>query len=245
MAIRKQNAALLSFIVIVLAGLGYVLVKEGKLSQFYSQENEEQVATEVEATESQEALGDQIDSASGNGPGTIEKQKTFSVILDDLGDCLSIKGNPAEATPISIESIVSLYQSELGVSNGQSDRWMNWHLRNRDGKEKRLRLEVTEDETGRSQKILHYYSVDRAGQPTAIDLDDSRRENPSDDTITTMLREGEVFYKDRAGYVTFPGGERIEYVEKNGELAEIEFIKGESFFRCGDLNSRENCQCTK
>lgn len=247
MAIRKQNAALLIFVVIVLAGLGYILVKEGKLSQFYSEQAVDEEGNPIPSAEvdEQSTLGDSVDSSLGS-PGTIEDQKTFAVILDDLSECLDIKSAGAsEAAPVGIDSIISLYQSELGAAKGPSDRWMNWHLRNRDGKEKRLRLEVKEDDNGHTLRELHYFSVDRSGQPTSIELEDDRRDNPSDEVINSMLREGEVFYKDRSSYVTFSSGERIEFVEKNGELSEIEFIKGESFFRCGDLESRENCQCTK
>lgn len=250
MAIRKQNRSLLIFVAIVLAGLGYLLIREGKMSELYTDGKAvgtaAVVAEDANVLHEQGELGAVASTSEQSSLQITEKQKAFAVILDDLSECLNIKtGRASGSSPVSVETILSSYQSELGAINSQSDRWVNWHLRNRDGKERRLRLEVKEDESGRPSRELHYYAVDRGGELSAIELPDDRSQNPSDDTIMTMLREGEVFFKDRAAFAVFSGGERIEYVEKNGELSEIEFIKGDSFFRCADLSSRENCQCTR
>ena len=64
-------------------------------------------------------------------------------------------------------------------------------------------------------------------------------------TYRSMLKEGDVFFKEKAGYAAFAGGEHVEFIEKNGTLNEIEFQKGDRFYRCQGFKSRESCQCVR
>jgi hypothetical protein len=160
--------------------------------------------------------------------------------------CLEIKG-PAVASelPVDINSVIQAVQTELGPSTGVFDHWMYWYMKTSEGKEKRLRLELTENDEGRMLKELHYFSVDKDGQMSSLELPSEKTNNPSDDVIKEMLKEGEVFYKERGATVLFGNGERIEFVEKNDQLSDIEFIKGTVLFRCQGFKALESCQCVK
>lgn len=245
MAIKKQNRTLIIFVVVTLVILGYVLTKEGKLKSLFGiGEVQEEGLDRPDS--GQESMGDLVGGSAEGEVQKVENQKAFAQILDDLSDCLDVKSPEASIeAPVELETLLQQFQGELGPVNHQADRWMNWHLRNSEGKERRLRLEITENDEGKIGKELHYFSVDLEGQPMPIEIDQEKANNPSDDVVNQMLKEGEVFFKERAAYVVFPGGERVEYVEKNGELAEVEFVKGEKFYRCNNLKARENCQCVR
>jgi hypothetical protein len=120
---------------------------------------------------------------------------------------------------------------------------VNWHLRTPEGQERRLRLEITETDEGKIGRELHYFSVGANGQLNPIELEQDKANNPSDDVISEMLKEGSVFSKERAAVAFFPNGDHIEYVEKDDELSEIVYYKESPRFQCPSVKMPQNCQC--
>lgn len=246
MALKKQNKTLLIFVIFTLLILGYLLFREGKLGT--QRESLEPEVTESEtAVQSQEQMGDPILAVQGENGGELDltaSARVFTQILGDLAECLEVKSSEILSnSPIQIETVIQAFQSELGPVSHQADRWMIWSLKTPEGKETRLKLEITENDEGQIGKELYYFAIDRDGQAEPLELDPEKANNPSDEIISELLKTGEVFYKERAAFALFPGAERVEYVEKEGELAELEFFRGEKSFRCRDLKSRESCQC--
>lgn len=248
MAIRRQNRALLIFVAVILLLLGFSLFREGKFSSKKDEPVNPTPTTMIENNPTSAA-------ALGNPPAAVEtqpdaqhteKQRAFAQIQGDLAECFGYKtGQPSASSPISLDAMILQFQSELGPVAHQTDKWVDWHLRSEDGDEKRMRLEISENDDGTIRKELHLYAMGRGGQPVPVELDPAQAMNPSDQVLNAMLRDGEVFLKEQAGSVVFPNGERLDYVQKNGELSEIEFVKGEKFFQCQDLGHREQCQCMK
>ncbi len=252
MAIKKQNRNLLILVVFTFIVLAFL----------FGLRNEDEVSETKNTISSQEQMGDQMsdqmgepgeipaqaqrDSDSPDESQKVERQKMFGQILLGLAECLEIKSPEATGqAAVQVETLLQQFQGELGPVSHQADRWMDWSLKTRDGKERRLRLEITENDEGKVGRELHYFAVDRDGQPEPIEIDSEKANNPSDEVINQMLKEGEVFYKERAAFALFPGGERLEYIEKDSVLSEIEFIKGEKYYRCHDLKARESCQCAR
>jgi|SRR6185312_7180557 len=246
MAIRKQNRALLIFVAVILIGLGFFLFRDGKLTKHDHDKTNPTVVTEPTEKNITSDFQEQPESEVNSESQRVEKQKAFAQIVGDLADCFGYKiGEPNSSAPVSLDSFLQQFQSELGPVAHQTDKWVDWHLRTEDGDEKRLRLEISENDDGTIRKELHYYAMGRGGEPVPVELTPAQSVNPSDQMLNDMLREGEVFLKEQAGSVVFPNGERLDYVEKNDELSEIEFVKGEKFFQCQDLSHREQCQCMK
>jgi hypothetical protein len=175
---------------------------------------------------------------------TFNNQVAFRQIIEDLGECLNLKASevPPDAV-VGIETFIKALQTELGPPSQQYDRWMSWNYKTSQGYERRLRLEVIESDSGVLARELYNYALDRQGNAVPIDLPESMALNPSDDMISEILKGSEVFLKERAALVLFPGGERVEYLERNEKLSELEFSKGDSFFRCSNLTARESCSC--
>lgn len=252
MAIRKQNRTLFMIITLIVVTLFFVLRREKKVQEFFEEPQEPTEQTDLLAPPS--ATPESSPDSSSDSPLFVsnsrvvssELQKAFVEVFDDMAECLNIKtASYSEKDPVEIDMVLSQLQTDLGSPKFNSDLWMNWHLRTREGKEKRIRLEINSAGDQPQTRELRYFTVDRDGNPQPVELEDGRAINPSDETLNQMLREGEVFYKERAGFYVFTNGERLEYLEKNGELSEIEMVRGESIFKCSDVRARENCRCLK
>ncbi len=251
MAIRKQNRTLFLIIIAIVVILAFVLRREKKVQEFFEEPVQEQ-AEQGDLLSPAPVLPDSTVStspapASVNAVSTsTDQQKAFVEVFEDMTECLDIKSaSYSEKDPVEIDMVLSQLQTDLGSPRFNSDLWMNWHMRTREGKEKRVRLEIISGNDQPQMRELRYFIVDRDGNPQPVDLEDSKAINPSDETLNQMLREGEVFYKERAGFYAFANGERLEFLEKNGELSEIEMVRGESIFKCSDVRARENCRCLK
>lgn len=253
MAIKKQNKALLIFVLLVLLSLFIVLSREGKINHqglmdnlMGSESDQVAVKTSEDSATEMSQFGDPVEkSLNANlDQEAFNNRVAFKQIIEDLGECLNLK--PSETPPdafVGIETFILSLQTELGPPSQQYDRWMNWNYKTSQGYERRLRLEVIESDSGILARELYNYALDRQGNAIPIDLPESMAVNPSDDVISEILKGSEVFLKERAALVLFPGGERVEYLERNEKLSELEFSKGESFFRCSNLTARESCSC--
>lgn len=242
--IKNQNKSLIYVSLFVALLLAFVFKYTGAFDQKQKPNEIEtsDAAAENSTPPSQEAMAEPqvpvVTKASD-----LEDQKTFSYIMSDLSNCFDLKSSVGESTPLTIESVISSVQSELGPAVGQADRSMNWHLRNREGIERRLHMEITESDDGKIFREMKYFAVDNEGLPVPMELAPEKSNNPSDEVVNQMLKEGDVFFKEKAAYALFSSGARIEFTEKNGQLSDFEFQKGERFFRCQNLNARDACQC--
>lgn len=242
---KKQNRTLIVVFGFILALVVFFLIQTGNLKNNEIPTIDVKADAENAAPATQESLGEPLKDESKSAVNA-EEQKIFGAIGSDLLNCFDLKaGSLPESLPIQIESLVTAVQADFGPSTSHQDRWMNWHLRNRENSERRVRLEVNEGENGAITRELKYFAVDKEGLPVPLELAPEKKNNPSDENLDQMLKEGEVFFKEKSAYVAFAGGEHIEYVEKNGELSEFEFQKGDRFFRCQNLKTRDACQCVK
>lgn len=252
----KQNRVLAFVVVFAIILLSFVLYRMGVFGNASEKSTLDSAAgSNVEDQMESDAMGIPVSelgnseqtAAENGGSATSDpkEEQAFAEILLDLRSCLGFSGGevPKAVTP-TLENLMKQFPDELGAANSY-DRWMNWHLRNREGNERRLRLEVTSNDEGRMVRELKWYAVDREGLPIPLELDRERSINPKDDTIAQMLREGEVFFREKAAGNVFTNGDRVDYVLRNDRLSEFEITKGQTFYRCASLKGRETCQCTR
>ncbi len=192
----------------------------------------------AEAT-SEEQFGDKVASSGAASNGANE----LMPILNQISTCLHLSTRAETSVPFTIESVFDNFQSELGAVSHQADRSMRWDLRELDGKIKRLQLVITENDEGQVGRELHAFSLDSQGNATPQETEPSLAVNPPDDRIHQMLKEGEVIDKDRSAVAFFPTGGRVEYIEKNGVLSQLQFFQGQKSVRCDDLKQPSSCQC--
>lgn len=173
-----------------------------------------------------------------------QEQVIFAEILNSLKDCLQLeKIEVPNQVPLSIEGLLTILQPELGPPIRQEDQSMIWHLRSHEGRVRQIRLEVSEDENGHSIKQLKYFAVDREDQPIPMQISTAQSVNPSDEVIQTFLKEGNVFFKEKSGFINFAGGEKIDFLETDGVLSQIEANFNGASFSCRNLISSDSCAC--
>lgn len=247
MLIKKQNRILFFVFGFLILALSLLLSKQGHLNSdamkngLEMKEGLEENLPEPE----QETMGEAIKEGTLD-LAKLDELKMFQLILGDLVACFALKASSAgEPPPVTVEVLISQLQADFGPSTKQVDHWMNWHFKNREGLEKRIHLELNEDDEGKVIRSLKYFAVDKEGLPIPIELAPEKSMNPTDEMVSAMLKEGDVFYKEKSGVVIFAGGEHLEYIEKNGVLAEVELQKADRYFRCQNLKTRESCQCIR
>lgn len=169
--------------------------------------------------------------------------KNFYQSLELMVQCLKLPPQDiAKETPPVIESIVLLLQGPMGPVVGTSDRWLEWILLTREKKNKKYRLEITETDEGKIGRELHAF-VGALNTWNPEDISDDISNNPNDQIIEDLLKEGEVVSKSKAGVSLFPNGSRLEFIEVNGELEQIEIFDEDNQFGCKDIRSPETCIC--
>ncbi|GIL16642.1 MAG: hypothetical protein BroJett040_03930 [Oligoflexia bacterium] len=244
---KAQKKFLFSLVGVLAALFLFVFLRDGSFSnKLFETPIQTKLIEAVESADQsvQEKLGEVVSKNQEQGMSA-EEIKNFWGIISDMQDCVDVRGQPiSEDTPIGFEPLMQSLQSELGPGT-QADLWMNWHLRWKDGSEKRLRLEIIESDEGKAIRELHLFAVDKEGLPIPIELPAEKSINVTDEVISQMLKEGDVYYKEKAGVLLFPTGDRLEYVEKNGILSELEFIRGDKIYKCTNLKSKESCQCIR
>ena len=242
MAIKRHNRTIWILAAVIFLLVIAFLMRDGRLQELLA--NKSDASSETRPANNEEQFGDQVSELIQDSAQKFEGKKKYLLTLDKLGACFQMHGAAlSDEIPLQIETLYQKFQEELGPVAHQADRWMDWHLRTPDGRERRLRLEITETDEGKIGRELHYFSVSRDGQPTPLELAADKTDNPSDEVINQMLKEGEVFEKERAAVSFFSNGERVEYIEKNGDLSEIEFFKETRQFRCQNILIPETCQC--
>lgn len=259
----SNNRLTVIIAIVVVFAAGFFFMKALKKRPAKSNEVVEETSETAEPT--QDEMGQPIVKATptpqpgqlGNsniGPAPVQPtnadteadRKTFAEIVSDLRDCLELsRAGGSDQAPVTIENLTNQMQSEFGPVSNQGDRWLSWKLRTPGGEERLLRVDYFEDEMGTPQRELHYFSMRSESDVFPIDVPADKSLNPPDSYIEEVLREGQTHYQEKAKYAIFPSGERVDFVEKNGALSEIEVTKGEHFFRCDNVKSRQSCHCVK
>ena len=193
-------------------------------------------STPVDTGNPEEQFGDKVTPGGSAGAELMP-------ILNRISDCFHFSTRAENPVPFTIESVFENFQSELGPITHQSERSQRWDLKESDGKLRRLQLVTTESDEGQVGRELHAFSLDAQGNATPQETEASLALNPPDDRIDQMLKEGQVVDKERSAVAFFPTGGRIEYLEKNGSLSEIQFFQSEKSLKCPDLKHPEACVC--
>lgn len=238
MAIRKHNRTIWVLAAAIILLLVLLLARDGKITGLFEKAES---LPEAGSPVSEEQFGDQVPR---DGQSRGQDQQNFSETLNRMASCFQVSGSTLpEASAVQIDTLYQKFQADFGSVTSQTDRWVTWHLRAPEGKEFRLRLEITETDEGKVGRELHLFSIDRSGNPSPVELPPEKANNPTDETISQMLKEGEVYTKERAAVGFFANNERVEYVEKDNELFELEFVKDETRFRCANVKNPNSCQC--
>lgn len=132
--------------------------------------------------------------------------------------------------------------AQLGEPVRTKERWMDWSFKI-GGKERRIHWENIEDDSGRIRPALMVFDIDSNGDPIPYPLDPRDQEEPSMDIVNQLLEKAEGVQKEISHFKEYGGGIQMEFVEKDGQLREIEFEKDNVFFRCDQVGQPMTCNC--
>jgi hypothetical protein len=235
------------FLALLVVGAAFFAFRKEKSSEPSVGASEEESAPKLEAlSEPAEPTAKEFQPTQSTQPSEItEAQKTFGLIIDDMGQCLDVKAASASAnSTVDVQTIVSMYQSELGPA-APNNKWQSWMIRTSDGKQKLYRIDEKVDFDGSVFRELEGIEVDQDGAPIPLEIDGDKAINPSAETVDKFLSEGTVEKSEKAGFFSFRNGERFDFVERDGKLVEVELVRGDRFFRCTNVMDRSSCQCLK
>ena len=186
-------------------------------------------------------------SLNEEGPlpsAAVSSSINFSPRLREIGQCLEIHNSLNDSAKPTFAELQSSLASSLGEVIETSLDWKNVHISLPNGEKRRLRIEVEADGEDAVHRQLQYYAVDAENLPVLINLPLEQTENPSDTFIASLENEGQITLQEEARRGAYLQGAELYYVERNGELSEIEMNYRGKSVRCQDLNlERANCTC--
>ncbi len=185
------------------------------------------------------------DQAEANtAPGTAESNILPSgelsiptSVITELKKCLGGKAGLE-----SVNSSQDLF-AQLGDPVKTRERWIDWSFKVEGGKERRVHWENVEDDSGKVRPTLMVFDLDERGDPIPYPMDARDQEEPTQEYVDALLEQGQGLQKETSNLKEYAGGVHLEYLEKNGQLKEVEFERDNIFFRCDQVNQTNTCHC--
>lgn len=160
-----------------------------------------------------------------------------AAVITELKKCLGTK-----AGLDSVSNSQDLF-NQLGEPIKSRERWVDWSFKAEDGKERRVHWENVEDDSGKIRPTLMVFDLDERGDPIPYPMDTRDQEEPTQEYVDNLLRQGQGVQKETSNLREYSGGVHLEYLEKNGQLKEVEFERDNVFFRCDQVNQANTCHC--
>ena len=174
------------------------------------------------------------------GPSNILPSGELSIpapVISELKKCLGGKGGLE-----NVNSSQDLF-SQLGEPLKTRERWIDWSFKVEGGKERRVHWENVEDDSGKIRPTLMVFDLDEKGDPIPYPMDPRDQEEPTQEYVDNLLGQGSGMQKETSNLKEYAGGMHLEYLEKNGQLKEVEFERENVFFRCDQVNQLNTCHC--
>lgn len=158
-------------------------------------------------------------------------------VISELKKCLGGKSGLE-----GVNSSQDLF-SQLGEPLKTRERWIDWSFKIEGGKERRVHWENVEDDSGKIRPTLMVFDLDERGDPVPYPMDARDQEEPTQEYVDNLLSQGQGLQKETSNLKEYAGGIHLEYLEKNGQLKEVEFERDNIFFRCDQVTQTNTCHC--
>lgn len=257
MPAKSQNRTLIVLFVVVITGVFYFALKDKNIfnASVVGVEKNDQEAIQVAAGASNEGGVPMVNTEPiksvvpdlSQNPIKVEKVesedlKKIKPIMIKIADCFGVVPRESNAEN-PVDFLVESVKGDLGEPSSTKGRYMNWILKDQTGREKQVRLQLNEVDQVVTRELF-LYQVTEDGQFVPAHLPEDLAENPSDETINEILKSGEVAEVEKASLTTFPNGEELFFLERDGHLSEFELVRGTTFFQCESIQL-ESCRCVK
>jgi hypothetical protein len=216
---------------------------DSKVAQLDTEKKSEEVIKK-QLVESQ-ALKEKASAPAATNEEIEEVQKSFSVHLKQLGQCLGV--NPAvdaDKVDPTFDNLVVSLQPTIGDVVVKMDDWSQLDLRSANGDMKRIRTEVEYEDNNNPVKRVQLYKINDQGMPELQPLTNAESVDPSDEYLASLKGDASSVNDEKGGRVYYAEGEELVLVERNNKVQSFSLTKGEKTFSCTETDTKtSNCQC--
>jgi hypothetical protein len=172
-----------------------------------------------------------------------QQSENYKSAAQNLKSCFGISGNIEIREP-GLEAWKNLISSTLGEVTSQAEEWRNTHVVLPNGEQRRIHLEVENNDQGLPVLKLKYAGVDKEDLPVPIELPREQSENPSPTFLASLENEGKITLFEISEKWKLSENGEVSVIERNGIVNEIEITKNGKSFRCNQLESSQgHCDC--
>ncbi|MBC7421589.1 MAG: hypothetical protein H7328_12750 [Bdellovibrio sp.] len=192
-----------------------------------------------------QALKEKSTVAGSAGEQLEEVQKSFSLHIKQLGQCLGV--NPSvevEKTDPTFDNLVVSLQPTLGDVVVKMDDWAQLDVRAPNGDMRRIRTEIEYQDNNNPVKHTQLYKLNEQGMPELQQLTPTQATDASDESLEMLRGDSSTTNEEKGGRVYYAEGEELVLVERNGKVQSFSLTKGEKTFSCTETDTTtSNCQC--
>jgi hypothetical protein len=192
-----------------------------------------------------QALKDKASLPATTNDQIEEVQKSFSLHLRQLGQCLEVAtAVDQDRVDPQFDNIVVSLKPAFGDVIVKMDDWTQWDVQAQDGSMKRIRTEVEYLENNVPTKRAQLYKLNEQGMPVMQPLSEDFATNPTDEYLESLRGGGRTLVDEKASRAYYTEGEELVVIERNGKVQSFSMSKGERTFSCTETDApTSNCQC--
>lgn len=172
-------------------------------------------------------------------------QDQFAKHLLELEKCLQIKVGETQISPTA-QNLVKTLATAFGEPVTTNEDWSNTILIDKEGREKRIRLEVEAIDESKTQRVMAIFIVDEEGIPQKLDIPLEHSITPSEALIASYQSDGDVKVREFGWRLEYNTPVDVFLIQRNDALTDLEISQEDKSFNCRSLHSaNSSCQCIK
>lgn len=236
---KSKSRWIVSICAVVLLGLVvdyyflHVLFREKQLESFTRE-------FELMGFSEPEAEGAPLsDNSEGDDPLESLAQETSAAeqarLLEVLRECAPEVVAQGITTQ---EGLITYIEKSVGILEKQVDI-ENYNIVLPDNTERRLHLIPLENSNSTSGRELRYFKLDDEGYPIRIPLRPEESMNPSEQTIKTLVSQGQIKLHQLKSHWNLKDGTQLQLEVHNDEVFEVQWVGREKTLSC----RLQDCVC--
>jgi hypothetical protein len=158
---------------------------------------------------------------------------------------------PALAAQPGVSNISSLSDmnreltSALGGAGPREFGWMNAHVRDREGRETRLRIVGESTPDGKEALKFQVFALDEEGLPLPRRIPKEHAQHPSPEIVRQYMPSGSSLKFLEKGYgLNFADGAQARVIEAQGRVKDLEITSAQHILKCNEtVTAGLSCAC--
>ena len=147
--------------------------------------------------------------------------------------------------PTNLQEMKDLFWDKIGPPEREKLQWRNIHYTESDGSKRRLRVSLSDSNSGRQRYELRLYTVDEEDLPVPMESVDKDRFNATKNVIQKYLQGREISFDSSLTDYEYANGASLEVELENKAVKTLHYRGRDFSLGCSlDKNSNEpDCSC--